>query len=150
MNPRVVKTMKLFFILIACLFSVSAFSKNKILFTTPNANPKKPDDLNIILDYKKGSSSKKLIDNQVGNSYASTEEFVVYLKDGTLYLIKDFDYLSKNSISSNVIDFKIENGILYYETVTLTGIKTLWMITDFKNLKPIEIIQGYNSYSTDR
>jgi hypothetical protein len=112
--------MKVFFILIVCLFSVSVFPKNKILFTTPNANPKKPDDLNLILDYKKGSASKKLIDNEVGNSYGSTEEFVVYQKEGTLYLIKDFDYLSKNSIASNVISFKISNGDLYYETATLT------------------------------
>jgi hypothetical protein len=73
----------------------------------------------------------------------------VYLKEGILYLIKDFDYLSKNSIASNVVSFKISDGNLYYETVTLTGIKTLWIITDIKNLKPIEIIQGYNSYGTD-
>ncbi len=134
----------------ACLFSISAFSKNKILFTTPNADRKKPDDLNIILDYKKGSSSKKQIDTQVGNSYGSTEEFVVYLKEGNLVLIKDFDYLSKVTIAANVASFKIDKGDLYYETVTLTGIKTLWLMTDFKNLKPIEIIQGYNSYGIDQ
>ena len=142
--------MKIIFILMTCLFSMSAFSKNKILFATPNANPKKPDDLNIILDYKKGSSSKKQIDTQVGNAYGSTEEFVVYLKEGTLYLIKDFDYLSKNSIASNVVSFKISNGSLYYETATTTGIRTLWIITDFKNLKSIEIVQGYNSYGIDQ
>lgn len=142
--------MKFLFILVTCLFSISAFSKNKILFTTPNADRKKLDDLNIILDYKKGSPSKKQIDTQVGNSYASTEEFIVYLKEGSLFLIKDFDYLSKISIASNVVSFKIDNGNLYYETTTVPAIKTLWLMTDFKNLKPIEIIQGYNTYGIDQ
>lgn len=141
--------MKLLFILMVCLFSITVFSKNKILFTTPNTNPKKPDDLNIILDYKKGSSSKKQIDTQVGNSYASTEEFVVYLKEGTLVLIKDFEYFGKNTIASNVISFKIDKGNLYYETQTLSGVKTLWLISDFKNLRPIEVVNGYNTYGID-
>jgi hypothetical protein len=142
--------MKLLLILMSCLISMSAFSKNKILFTTPNADRKKPDDLNIILDYKKGSSSKKLIDTQVGGYYGSTEEFVVYLKEGGLIIVKDFDYLAKNAIASNVVSFKIDNGNLYYETMTQSGIKTLWLITDFKNLKPIEIVQGYNTYGIDQ
>lgn len=142
--------MKFLFILMVCLFSTSVFSKNKILFTTPNADRKKLDDLNIILDYKKGSSSKKQIDTQVGNSYASTEEFVVYLKEGNLFLIKDFDYLSKNTIAGNVVNFKIDKGNLYYETQTLAGVKTLWLMTDFKNLRPIEVVQGYNTYGIDQ
>ncbi len=139
--------MKVFLIVFA--FSLSAFSKNKILFTLPNSDPKKSDDLYILLDYKKGSSAKKQIEAQVGSSFASTEEFIVYLKDGTLILIKDFDYLGKNSIANHVVSYKINNGTLYYETF-VNNVKTLWMITDIKNLKPIEIIQGYNSYGIDQ
>jgi hypothetical protein len=142
--------MKLLIILMACLFSLSAFSKNKILFTTPNQDTKKPDDLNIILDYKKGTSSKKQIDTMVGNYFGSTEEFVVYLKEGTLILIKDFDSLNKNTISRDVISFKINNGNLYYETMTVGIGKTLWIISDFKNLRPIEIVKSYNSYGIDQ
>lgn len=141
--------MKSFSILFVCLFSMLAVAKNKILFTLPNSDPKKSDDLYILLDYKKGSSAKKQIETQVGTSYASTEEFIVYLKEGTLFLIKDFDYLGKNSIVNHVVSYKINNGALYYETL-VNNVKTLWVITDIKNLKPIEIIQGYNSYGIDQ
>jgi hypothetical protein len=134
--------------ILVLLFGVLSYSKNRIIFTLANADPKKLPDLYVLTDYKKGVNSKRFIESEVLN-YASTDEYIVYqTKDGKLYIIKDFDSYYKTPIA-DVTSYRIYKNSLYYETV-LNNIKTLFVINDFKSLRPNEIMQNYRSYDLDQ
>lgn len=132
---------------VVLLFGVMSYSKNRVLFTVANADPKKLPDLYVLTDYKKGESSKRFIETEISN-YSSADEFVVYMtKDRKMFVIKDFDSYSKNLIGE-VISYRIHQNRLYYE-VMINGQKTLFVINDFKSLFPIQIMQNYSSYGLD-
>lgn len=130
------------------LFSMASYSKNRVLYTVANVDPKKLPDLYVITDYKKGVNSKRFIESEV-IAFASTEEFIVYqTKDAKLYIIKDFDSYSKIPMGE-VGSFRIDHNSLYYE-VSRNNVKFLYVINDFKSLQPNEIMQNYISYVLDQ
>lgn len=130
------------------LYSMLSYSKNKVLYTVPNADPKKLPDLYVITDYKKGISSKRYIETEV-ISYSSTEEYILFqTKDAKLYMIKDFDSYSKILIGT-VGSYRIYQNSLFYE-VSVNNVKTLYVINDFKSLHPNEVMQNYLAYELDQ
>lgn len=135
--------------IVVLLYSALSFSRNKIVYTVAPLDPKKLPDLYVLLDYKKGVNSKRFIESEV-LGFANTEEFIVYInKDRKLFLIKEFDSLTKNLIAEKVSGLRIKDGRLFYETVSDAGIKTLWSIPDLQNLRPTDLLQGYLSHSLD-
>ncbi|MBY0452946.1 MAG: hypothetical protein K2P92_07915 [Bdellovibrionaceae bacterium] len=129
------------------LFGLMSYSKNRVLFTMANSDPKKLPDLYVLTDYKKGESSKRFIETEILN-YSSADEFIVYMtKDRKMFVVKDFDSYGKNLIAE-VVSYRVHQNRLYYE-VMLNGQKTLFVITDFRSLSPIQIMQNYASYGLD-
>lgn len=132
--------------LIALLFSTAVFAKNKILYIEKPTDPKSPPNFYVINDFKK-PFSKKLIDSSI-DSYASTDDYVVYLKAGNLYIITDFDTYNKVLVTDFVTEYKLRKGMLFYTRSTNLGV-IAYVVTDFKNLTKHEIVSNFISYNID-
>lgn len=134
------------YFVVAFLLTSVCFSKNKVLFIEKSNNPKIPPNFIAINDFKK-PSSKKIIDASI-DSYASNDDFIVYLKNSSLYIITDFETYNKILISDSVSEYKIRKGMLFYSRV-INNTVTLFAITDFKTLTKQEVVSNYISYNID-
>lgn len=121
-------------------------AKNKVAYIEKQTDPKVQPNFYIINDFKK-PSSKKLIDSGI-DSYTTTDDYVLYLKSGNLYIITDFETHRKILISANVRDYSSRKGMLFY-TVVNSDTNTLYVITDFKALVKSEVVSNFSSYHVD-
>lgn len=134
------------YFLIALLLGSVAFARNKIVYIEKQTNPKILPNFYVINDFKK-PNSKKVIENGI-DSYTSTDDYIVYLKGGSLFIITDFESFAKVLVSDNVVDYKTRKGMLFYTRV-VNNVNTVFAITDFKTLAKIEVVSNFASYNVD-
>ncbi|MBC7753040.1 MAG: hypothetical protein H7Z71_02305 [Moraxellaceae bacterium] len=142
--------------LVVFLFASIVFAKNKVLYTvdTVPLDEKEPKvELRVLTDFKIPTS--RLIDT--GRfSYASSNDFIAYVKENVkespLYIITNFQTLSKVLIAEKVSEFRIENNVLFYVQNEKEGdkiVSVLYAISDFKTLIKHKVQHGLNSFRVD-
>ncbi len=138
--------MKLPVFLLILAVSAVAYAKNRVMYTVIQDPLKPQTDLYVIPDYKK-PSTKKLIEYNVGH-YASSPDMIVWMKGKKLFVITDFEEMTKIVISEEATGFWLKEGVLFY-TIIRGKSQVLNVVHDPKTLSRIEVVSGYNDYGLD-